>query len=119
MDNVILKKRIMRRIYVIWFLRKLTSPFVFECIGLIVLVIVGSSYISFMDVFRNAYNSSLSSPMSLPRFALDNFKATDTASKSFFAGISSIALFMIGQEILKRRRMPKISNPFNLIINKG
>lgn len=114
MDNVILKKRIMRRIYVIWFLRKLTSPFCIELFLIIVLIFFGSNYISFVSVLENAYNSlNLSSPMSLPRFVLDNFKATDTASKAFSAGISAVAAFMIGQEILKRRRILKLPNPFN------
>lgn len=95
----------MRKVYFIWFLRKLTSPFVFECVGLMVLVIVGSNYISFVNVIKNAY-VSFDSPMSLPMFVLDNFKATDTASKAFSAGISAVAAFMIGQEVLKRKKLP-------------
>lgn len=75
MPNIELKKRIMRRVYMIWLFRKITSPFALESAAFMALTVWLLHYFSLKHVIINAL--SLSSPASMFNFFTSAFMSTE------------------------------------------
>lgn len=76
----------MRWVYAIWFLRKAGSPVVVRVAVFVLLIFSATYYISFIDVTRNAVNSS-GSFLDMPGFFYNSFMATDILSQLFTLAI--------------------------------
>jgi hypothetical protein len=101
--NDMVKKKIMRRIYLIWFFRKITSPVFIEGFVFAAMLFLAVSYISFLNVMRNAFNAS-SSVFSLPEFFVNSFISADTISKLLLVGIIFMALILSRELLFKKRK---------------
>lgn len=93
-----MKKRIMRRVYLIWFARSIYVKIaVFGAI-----LIAASLHISFVHVFSNTVNASSGFLLSA-KYLTSSFAAADIVSKFLFIGIL-IALFIMGKDLFKFKR---------------
>ena len=90
-----MKKRIMRRVYAIWFVRSVYAKIV--VIGAI--LIVSYLHISFVHVFSNTINASSGFLLSA-KYLTSSFAAADIISKSLFAGML-VAIFITGKDLFK------------------
>ena len=97
-----LNKKIMRRVYTIWFFRKATSALAVEIYVFVGVLSAAFYRISFFDVMRNAFNSSSFS--SLSRFFLNNFLLADLLSQILTAGIIIMAISIIITRELPRKQ---------------
>ena len=86
--DILLKKRIMRKVYLIWFARSVYAKF--ALFG--VVLVVSSFHIHFVDVFLNTINASTGFPQSL-NYMFSSFAEADAASKAMSAGIIIAAIF--------------------------
>lgn len=89
-----LKKRIMRRVYLTWFFKKLTNPITIETISCMALILWLATYISFMSVWENAH-SIFFSPVSLFNFIISSFGSTELISKLLILSIVILIILMI------------------------
>ena len=97
MDNL-LKKRIMRRVYAIWFVKS-----VYAKIAVLGAILIASYlHISFVHVFSNTLNASSGFLLSA-KYLTSSFMAADIVSKSLFAGMF-VAVFMMGRDFLKLKK---------------
>jgi len=94
MDNL-LKKRIMRKVYAIWFVRSVYAKFVF--LGAV--LIASYFHISFAHVFSNTMNASSGLLLSA-KYLTSSFAAADIVSKFLLAGML-VAVFMMGRDLFK------------------
>lgn len=93
--DILLKKRIMRRVYLVWFARSIYAKMaVFGAI-----LLAASLHISFVHVFFNTVNASSGFLLSA-KYLTSSFAAADIISKSLFM-IMLIAVFMMGRDFLK------------------
>ena len=97
MDNL-LKKRIMRKVYAIWFVRSVYAKI--AVIGAI--LIAAYLHISFVHVFSNTINASSGFLLSA-KYLTSSFVAADIVSKSLFAGML-MAVFMMGRDLFKLKK---------------
>jgi hypothetical protein len=84
-----LKKRIMRRVYAVWFAKRITSPFVIKFVVLILFIFRMGSYVSFSNVVAN-----------MPSFASygffwSAFLNTETALKLLLVGVFLLAVWLL------------------------
>lgn len=100
--NILLKKRIMRRIYLIWFARSVYA----KIIVLGAVLITASFHISFVHVFSNTLNASTDFSQSL-NYIFSSFAAADAISKVMSAGIIITAIF-VGWEFLNTQIKQRI-----------
>lgn len=96
--DILLKKRIMRRVYLIWFARSVYAKMaVFGAI-----LFAASLHISFVHVFSNTVNASSGFLLSA-KYLTSSFAAADIVSKFLFIGIL-MALFIMGKDLFKFKR---------------
>ena len=96
--DILLKKRIMRRVYLVWFARSVYAKLaVFGAI-----LVAASLHISFVHVFSNTVNASSGFLLSAKYLTL-SFAAADIVSKFLFAGML-MAVFMMGRDLFKIKR---------------
>lgn len=102
MPNLDLKKKIMRRVYTVWFLRKATSPLVLEIFAFAaILFVLFSFYISLFDVMRNAFGG-YSSLSALSVYFFRSFMVADLISQVLILG--AMATFVLfNWEIIKNQ----------------
>lgn len=81
-----MKIRIMRRVYTIWFFRKLTSPLFIKNFIFVVFFAGAIYHISFFHIFKNTFSSS-GSFLGIPQFIFNNFLLTDTVHQILILGI--------------------------------
>lgn len=91
-----LNKSIMRRVYAVWFLRKITSPFYVKMYIMMVLVFQLVRSVSVSDVANNIGNVKVSNMIN---YMLHSFAQTEPAVQ-----IYSILFAMIGVWLLYERR---------------
>lgn len=93
-----MKKRIMRRVYLVWFARSVyAKAAVFGAI-----MVAASLHISFVHVFSNTVNASSGFLLSA-KYLTSSFAAADIVSKFLFIGIL-IAVFIMGKDLFKFKR---------------
>ena len=97
-----MKKRIMRKVYLIWFVRSAYSKFV--VLGAI--LVAASFHINFANVFLNTMNASTGLAQSVS-YIVSSFAAADMASKAMSAGIILTAVFA-GWEFLNTQIKQRI-----------
>ena len=97
MDNL-LKKRIMRKVYAIWFVRSVYAKI--AVIGAI--LIVAYLHISFVHVFSNTLNASSGFLLSA-KYLTSSFMAADIISKTLLAGMI-VAVFITGRDLFKIKK---------------
>ena len=96
--DILLKKRIMRKVYLIWFARSVYAKMaVFGAI-----LFAAYLHISFIHVFYNTVNASSGFLLSA-KYLTSSFAAADIVSKFLFVGIL-IAVFMMGRDLFKFKR---------------
>jgi hypothetical protein len=95
-----LKKRIMRRIYVLWFFRKATSFLALEIYGFVIFVSFALYHISFFDVVRNAF-SPTASYSTLHVFLFHNFMVTGLLHETLILGTMAMTL-ILGWELFRK-----------------
>lgn len=93
MRCVNLKKKIMRRVYAIWFYKKITSPFALELISFAALLLWMTVYVSPANVLNNA--PSVSSPFPAANFFISAFSETELITKILFIGMFVSAIFLM------------------------
>lgn len=81
-----LKARIMRRIYLIWFLRQISSPFLIKTFFLGLALTEAAFFYSLSNIFKNISLASSNFP-TLSSFMFSSFQKTDALSKLFFIGL--------------------------------
>ena len=86
-----LKRKIMRKVYMIWFLRRISSPFLVKTFFLALALTEAAFLYSLPDIFKNISLVSGHLP-TLSGFMLSSFQQTDAISKLFFIGI----MFLFG-----------------------
>mgnify|MGYP001604449589 FL=1 len=97
-SNLKLKKKIMRRIYMIWLSKKLITPFAMEVVLGIILMILLASNFSFFNVWHNA--PILAKPISLIYFFALAFINTELLVKLLLIS-SIIILYSLSQKMIK------------------
>ena len=96
--DILLKKRIMRRVYLVWFARSVYAKLaVFGAI-----LVAASLHISFVHVFSNTVNASSGFLLSA-KYLTSSFLAADIVSKFLFAGMLA-AVFMMGKDLFKLKK---------------
>ena len=96
--DILLKKRIMRRVYLVWFARSIYAKMaVFGAI-----LFAASLHISFFHVFYNTVNASSGFLLSA-KYLTSSFAAADIVSKSLFV-VMLMAVFIMGRDLLKFKR---------------
>lgn len=103
MDNL-LKKRIMRRIYLVWFARSVYA----KAAILGAILIASSLHISFVNVFYNTISASSGFLLSA-KYLTSSFAAADIVSKFLLAGMLA-AIFMMGRDLFKLKFKLKKEN---------
>jgi len=98
LNNNLLKKRIMRRVYAIWFVRSVYAKLVF--LGAV--LIAAYFHISFAHVFSNTINASSGFLLSA-QYLTSSFAAADIVSKFLLAGMI-MAVFMMGRDLFKLKK---------------
>ena len=93
-----MKKRIMRRVYLVWFARSIYAKM--AAFGAI--LIAASLHISFVHVFYNTVNASSGFLLSA-KYLTSSFAAADMVSKSLFV-VMLMAVFMMGKDLFKFKR---------------
>ncbi len=94
MPGELLRKKIMRRVYAIWFFRKATSPFVLETLAFAGGILGLASYVSFRNVMMNV-SPILDSPWSLAGFFSSAFSATELVSKILLVAMAVLIAFLM------------------------
>ena len=93
-----MKKRIMRRVYLVWFARSIYAKMaVFGAI-----LFAASLHISFFHVFSNTVNASSGFLLSA-KYLTSSFVAADIVSKFLFAGML-MAVFMMVKDLFKLKK---------------
>ena len=98
LNNNLLKKRIMRRVYAIWFVRSVYAKM--AVIGAI--LIASYLHISFINVFSNTVNASSGFLLSA-KYLTSSFAAADIVSKFLLTGMI-VAVFMTGRDLFKLKK---------------
>ena len=93
-----MKKRIMRRVYLVWFARSVYAKL--AVFG--VILVAASLHISFVHVFSNTVNASSGFLLSA-KYLTSSFAAADIVSKSLFV-VMLMAVFIMGKDLLKFKR---------------
>ena len=96
--NKKLKKRIMRRIYFMFFLRKMTSSFAIETYALVSFIGFLLSLVSFKNVFANM--PSVTNVPALYNFYTSAFLNTEFVVQVLFAAAAGV-LFLLVKDIIK------------------
>ena len=96
--DILLKKRIMRRVYLVWFARSVYAKL--AVFG--VILVAASLHISFVHVFSNTVNASSGFLLSA-KYLTSSFAAADIISKSLFV-IMLMTVFIMGKDLLKFKR---------------
>jgi hypothetical protein len=84
----------MARVYVIWFLRKMTSRFALEFLSFAALFVFFAYNVSLSHIASNFY-LSLHSFSAVVDFILSAFVAAETIVLATFAGLTAVFLFII------------------------
>ena len=93
-----MKKRIMRKVYAIWFVRSVYAKI--AVIGAI--LIAAYLHISFVHVFSNTLNASSGFLLSA-KYLTSSFMAADIISKTLLAGMI-VAVFITGRDLFKIKK---------------
>ena len=93
-----MKKRIMRRVYLVWFARSVYAKL--AVFG--VILVAASLHISFVHVFSNTVNASSGFLLSA-KYLTSSFVAADIVSKFLFAGML-MAVFMMVKDLFKLKK---------------
>lgn len=89
-----LKKSIMRRIYVVAFMKRFLRPFVMKSTFLFVFVVMGMSFVSVTNVIKNALYSS-NGFFDVVSFILHALARTEFFIQVLFVGIITLILWLI------------------------
>ena len=93
-----MKKRIMRRVYAIWFIKS-----VYAKVAIFGAILFASYlHISFVHVFSNTINASSGFLLSA-KYLTSSFAAADIVSKSLFV-VMLVAVFMMGRDLFKLKK---------------
>lgn len=90
-----LKKRIMRRVYIVAFMRRFLRPFVVKSAMLSVFVFVGAVSVSVPNVIQNALQSGRGGLSGFVTFIFDAFFQTDLFVKMVFLGIVVTLMWLV------------------------
>jgi len=103
-----LRKRIMKKVYMRWFLfRKL--PQVLGEVGIITfLVIFAQSRVSFASVLKNAYSAGISDPLGIINFSFSALSHT-TPSVKMLSALLMVLSIMIIRDIQATRKYNPLS----------
>lgn len=95
MDNISqnLKSKTMRRIYAVWFFKKLTSPFVVELFFLAAIFFGLTAYVSLKNIFNNT--PSVFSPGAVAGFFASAFYETEMIVRVLFVGMLASLAFLL------------------------
>ncbi len=102
MDNVMaLKNRVMRRIYLIWFARKIARPVVVELSLFVAAVSAVAYHISCFQVLKNAFNSS-ESFFTIHKFFLNNFMLAHWFHEVLILGTLAVTILLFWELFRKK-----------------
>lgn len=92
-SNPNLKKKIMRRIYALWFYKKITSPFAAELFFLVAIFFGLTAYVSLKNIFNNT--PSVFSPGAVAGFFASAFYQTEMIVQVLFVGMLASLIFLL------------------------
>lgn len=87
-----LRQRIMRRIYLVFMVRNL-SPFVFDCLAIVIVAFIATLFVSVRDVWENL--STAQNSGNLSNFSLSAFSATELQTKILLVIFGTIGFFAV------------------------
>ena len=95
LEDDLLRKRIMKKVYMRWLLFK-KLPQVLGEIGIITfLVIFAQSRVSFAAILKNAYSAGISDPLGIINFSFNALSHTTPSIKMFSALLIVISVMII------------------------
>lgn len=96
-DNTIIRKHIMRRVYIAYYLRKAFSPLLLKVYGLAIAFGGVAAFVSISNVIANIPLRSIEAFL---YFTADAFITTGVVVQALTAGIAVLA-FLIAQDIVR------------------
>lgn len=106
-----LKNKIMKRVYAIWVLRRVFSPFAIKTAFLVVVILEALSYYSLSNIFNNIILAS-GNFSAFSGYLVSALQNTAIISKLLFIGLMAVT-FLFVQELFKilqkKRFLPEIS----------
>ena len=99
-------KAIMRRIYFIWFARKVLSPLALKLVAISALVWKFTAYVSVQDVLVNAPLKEGGMSTSL-HFFESAFVNTESVTVMLLGAIALLAAFLVRDMFIKRHTAPR------------
>ena len=96
--NTQLKEQIMRRVYIVAFMRRFLKPFVIKSAILVALVSLGATFVSVTNIIKNGVYSS-DGVFDLLAFMFRALSRTEMFVQVLFVGIVALVLWMIVDKI--------------------
>lgn len=91
--NQNIKNKIMRRIYAVWFYKKLTSSFAVELFFLAAIFFGLTAYVSLKNIFNNT--PSVFSPVAVAGFFASAFYQAEMIVQILFVGMLASLIFLL------------------------
>lgn len=104
MDNIVLQKKIMRKVCWTCYLRRVINPFMIKIYALLAVIVGVASTVSITNVIANM--PSISNFTGLYSFYMYAFNNTEILVKAFVVGIALFTILLIVDVI---KRVPKLS----------
>ena len=98
--DIALKKRIMRRVYLVWGIRALLHPVFLKALIVLVFFFRSTEYISYADVFANA-PALLDVPHAF-QFLQSAFTNTEISSLALLFGMGMVGIWIVTDFARKR-----------------
>lgn len=87
-----IKQKIMRRVYLIWFFKKITRPFALEIMSFTAISFLLATHISIINVWENSRHM-IFSPISISGYMASSFLATEILTKILIVGLALVLGF--------------------------
>ena len=109
MHNIVLKKRIMRRIWALYVYRKATSPVALQTYLFSFLTWQLFMYVSMPSIVANA--PQLSHPLAFAEFYFNSFINTEFWVQAIAVGLMSLGIWFVRNSIrnIKAHTVPKVA----------
>lgn len=104
-----IKTKVMRRVYMVTYIRRAISPFALKCYTSLVALFAVSKFVWVAKVFENA--PSITNPVAEARFVLNAFTGTELAVQALILALTIVGVWLIKDIFSSRHSAPNLS-PF-------
>ncbi|HEY4515152.1 MAG TPA: hypothetical protein VJJ22_03275 [Candidatus Paceibacterota bacterium] len=108
--NSNLKTKVMRRVYMVNYIRRAISPFAIKCYVSLISMFIFSRLVWIDRVVQNAPN--VSHPFDTARFFTNAFANTELAVQALVLAIFAIGLWLVRDIVFSRRLTSSSLSPF-------